>query len=115
MNIDHIYVTIMAGSHANQIDWWTRALGRTFDRVPVPSCREWDLSSSVIFQVIEGASESGKTEVALHVYDVDKERGRLAASGIQLEEPQLVPGFSALRWAQVKDPEGNRLSLLSGQ
>lgn len=115
MNIDHIYLTIMARSHAELVEWWATALGRTFDRIPVPNCREWDLTSDVVFQVIDGAGDSGTTDVSLHVEDVDDERRRMIAAGIPVREPELVPGFEALRWTQVRDPEGNRLSLLSGR
>lgn len=115
MNVDHVYVTIMTKSHHELVSWWTTALGRRFVRMPVPNCREWDLTSSVIFQVIDGSSVPGKTEVALHVDDVDRERERLIAAGIDVTAPTLVDGFQALRLAQVRDPDGNRLSLLSGK
>jgi predicted enzyme related to lactoylglutathione lyase len=117
MKIEHIYLTINAKAHAEQVAWWSKALGRSFARCPVPNCREWDLTSGVIFQVIHDPKHaaSASTPVSLHVADVDRERERLAEAGISLSNPVPVPGFKALRWAHVKDPEGNTLNILSGR
>jgi hypothetical protein len=115
MKIDLVYLTVMAKSHAQLVAWWTAALGREFDRIPVPNCREWDLTPNVVFQVIDGPDRSRPTDVSLHVENVDQERHRIVAAGILVPEPEIVPGFASLRLTQISDPEGNKLSLLSGQ
>lgn len=115
LQVDRVFLTVKAASHAPLVDWWAKAIGRPFDRTPLPSCREWDLTPTVLFQVIDGADTGGKVDVSLHIEDIESECQRLRAMGIDMPEPELVPGFDNLHWTTVRDPEGNVLNLLAGQ
>ncbi len=115
LRVDKVFLTINAASHAPVVDWWTNALGRPFDRTPVPSCREWDVTPTVLLQVIDKPDSVGKVAVSLRIEDIDSECRRLRALGIDLPDPKLVPGFDSLYWTEVCDPEGNVLNLLAGQ
>jgi len=115
LHVDKVFLIVNAASHAPLVDWWANAIGRPFDRIPVPSCREWDLTPTVLFQVIAGADTVGKVDVSLHIAEIDSECQRLRALGINMPEPERVPGFDNLHWTKVRDPEGNVLNLLAGQ
>jgi predicted enzyme related to lactoylglutathione lyase len=114
MHMDTIFISINAADHAAQTAWWTKLLGRTFDRIPVPSCREWDLREGVLFQVLDNSSERTRVAVSLRVADLDANIERLRAAGVAVGNPQPVEGFATLRFVSVRDPEGNTLGLLDG-
>lgn len=113
MKIDDIFLSVNAKDFAAQSDWWARFLGRHWDREPMPSCHEWDLAPGVLFQVLDNP-KSDTIPVTLRVPDLDKERERLSAQGIDVPDPVKVDGFDTLRFAQFQDPEGNIVGLLDG-
>lgn len=115
MNIKTVFITVWAKSHTELVDWWTKAIGRSFDRKPVKNCCEWELTKDVLLQVIDSSERKGNTYVSLRIENLDGERQRMIAEGIDLSEPELVPGFERLHWAKVKDPEGNELNFLEGK
>lgn len=78
----------------------------------MPGCREWDLTKSVLFQVLDG--EGPATAVTLAVDDIDHERARLSAVGIEVGPASPVRGFDTLRFVRFTDPEGNEVGLLDG-
>ena len=115
MQINTVFITVNVADHGHLIDWWSKAIGRSFDRKPVPSCREWQLLPGVLLQIIEAVRPNGPVEVAILVEDVETEIQRLNREGIRLSNPVDVPGFAALKWSKVADPEGNTLNVLSGE
>ncbi len=90
--------------------WYERLFGRTFDRVPMPSCREWDTSPGATVQVISKAERAGKTAVALVVESLDDVLATLRAGGIEAGAVEEVPGF--VRYSLVRDPDGNEVTLV---
>ena len=67
MNVDTIFLSINAANHAAQTEWWTKLLGRPFDRSPVPSCREWDLREGVLFQVLDNPGDRTRVAVSMRM------------------------------------------------
>lgn len=116
MRIDKVFVSISARDFDAQAQWWTRLLGRRWDREPMPSCREWDVAGSVLLQVLDDPDQSqvGTATVTLHVGDLDAEIGRLHKAGIEVPDPVPVEGFASLRYTRFNDPEGNTVGLLDG-
>jgi hypothetical protein len=114
MDVDTIFISINAADHAAQTDWWTKVLGRTFDRIPVPSCREWDLREGVLFQVLDNPSDRTRVAVSLRVAALDANIDRLRAAGVVVPSPERVEGFDTLRFVSLQDPEGNTVGLLDG-
>lgn len=114
MKINHIFLSINAANFSAQSDWWAKLIGRHWDREPMPSCHEWDLTDDVLFQVLDSAEEHGGATVTLHVPDLDAQIRRLAKTGIEVPQPVKVEGFGSLRFAQFSDPEGNTVGLLDG-
>lgn len=114
MKINHLFLSINAADFAAQSEWWTNFIGRPWDREPMPSCHEWDLTGRVLFQVLDSDDGQGGTTVTLHVPDLDAETERLGRAGIEVPEPVKVEGFDTLRYAEFADPEGNTVGLLDG-
>lgn len=114
MEIDKIFVSVNARDFDGLSDWWSGFLGRTWDRTPMPSCREWDLAGCVAFQVLDNDGKGAPTAVTLHVARLDDEIARLRKVGIDVPEPVAVEGFATLRYAEFADPEGNPVGLLDG-
>ncbi|PZO49178.1 MAG: hypothetical protein DCF16_15145 [Alphaproteobacteria bacterium] len=114
MDVDTIFISINATDHTAQTDWWTKFLGRPFDRIPVPSCREWDLREGVLFQVLDNSSDRTRVVVSLRVENLDANIERLRAAGVPISDPKPVEGFATLRFVSVQDPEGNTIGLLDG-
>ena len=114
MKLNHIFLSIDAADFAAQSDWWSKMIGRRWDREPMPSCHEWKLTDDVLFQVLDNAEERGGATVTMHVPDLDAQIERLAEAGIEVPEPVKVEGFDNLRFAQFHDPEGNTVGLLDG-
>jgi predicted enzyme related to lactoylglutathione lyase len=114
MKVDTVFISINATDHAAQTEWWTTFLGRPFDRIPVPSCREWDLREGVLFQVLDNSSDRTRVAASLRVADLDANIERLRDAGVAVPDPQRVEGFDSLRFVSVRDPEGNTLGLLDG-
>lgn len=114
MKINHIFLSINAADFSAQSDWWAKMIGRRWDREPMQSCHEWDLTDDVLFQVLDSEEDHGRATVTLHVPDLDAQIERLAEEGIKIPEPVKVEGFDNLRFAQIFDPEGNTVGLLDG-
>lgn len=113
MKVDHVFLSLNAADFAAQTDWWAKLIGRRPDREPMPSCREWDLAPSVLFQVLDDP-KADRTAVSLRIDNLDAEIARLREAGIEVPDPQEVEGFDSLRWAAFPDPEGNSVNLLEG-
>jgi hypothetical protein len=114
MHINRVFMTAYASDHHRLVDWWTILLGRTFDRVPVPSCREWDLTDTVLFQVIESPQQHGALNFSARISNLKEKIDALRRQGIDVPTPQRVAGFDELWWTGFKDPEGNTVNLLEG-
>ncbi|MGO1973580.1 MAG: VOC family protein [Propionibacteriaceae bacterium] len=114
MNPDTIFITRYVTSHDATVGWYEKLLGRPADARPMPSCHEWRLSDQVLFQVIEDPRRAGETSTAFRVADLDTEATRLQGIGLELLEPVPVEGFTSLRYAEARDPEGVPMGLLDG-
>lgn len=113
MNVKDIFLSINARDFDAQTAWWTTLIGRDHDREPMPSCREWDLAPSVLFQVLD-SPENSPTDVSLRIDSLDAEIVRLRKVGVDVPDPEKVDGFDTLRWSAFTDPEGNKVNLLEG-
>ncbi len=111
--------TIFVGVDAADFDtlsaWWRKLLGREWDRTPMPSCREWDLTDDVLMQVRDNPAQKGAGRVTMRVADMEAEIARLRGAGITVPDPTRVDGFASLRYSEFTDPEGNTVGLLDGE
>lgn len=92
---------------AAALDWYARLFGRPADDRPIPDLGQWYLQGFG-FQVMRDPQRAGGGMATLVVADIEAERTRLAAAGIEPGETVRGP-FGAI--AQLDDPEGNRLIL----
>ncbi|MBT8417122.1 MAG: VOC family protein [Silicimonas sp.] len=114
MDVKHVFLSINANDFKAQSDWWKKLIGRHWDREPMPSCHEWDLTGDVYFQVLDSSDKHGRATVTLRVPDLDAEISRLADAGIKVPDPVKIDGFETLRFSEFSDPEGNTVGLLDG-
>jgi len=114
MKINQIFLSINARNFDALSDWWARLIGRTWDNQPMPSCHEWQLTGDIVFQVLDNPDVDERMTVTLHVSDLDIEIARLASVDIAVPDPVKIEGFDTLRFAELKDPEGNTVGLLDG-
>lgn len=115
MDVANVFVSLGVKDHAAGCDWWSAVLGRRSDRRPMPSCCEWDLTDSVLFQVLDNPIEGAVNTVSLRLDDLQSEIARLRMAGIAVGDPEPVPGFETLRISTLADPDGNTLNLLGGE
>lgn len=115
MRVANVFVSIGVADHPAGCAWWSTVIGREPDRRPMPSCCEWDLTDTVLFQVLDNPRQGAANVVSLRLDDLDAEIARLQSEGIPIEDPEKVPGFDTLRIATLTDPDGNILNLLGGE
>jgi len=92
---------------AAALDWYTRLFGRGPDDRPIPDLAQWYLDGFG-FQVMRVPDHAGGGMATLVVADIEAERARLIAAGIE-SGPTVRGDFGAI--AKLADPEGNRLTL----
>ena len=81
----------------------------------MPSCCEWDLTDTVLFQVLDNPRQGAVDIVSIRVGDLDSEIARLRGKGLTIDDPEKVPGFDTLRIATLADPDGITVNLLGGE
>src|SRR5699024_4493081 len=69
MNIRTIFITRYVDDHDTAIDWYSQLFGRRPDDAPVPDCREWNLQTGVVFQVIRQPERAGEQSFAFGISD----------------------------------------------
>lgn len=115
MAVAKVFVSIGVADHPSGCALWSTILGRGPDRRPMPGCCEWDLTDTVLFQVLDNPSHGVIDTVSLKLDDLEKEIARLRGAGLPIGDPEKVPGFNTLRIATLTDPDGNTLNLLGGE
>lgn len=115
MGVANVFVSIGVADHPAGCAWWSAILRREPDRRPMPSCCEWDLTDTVLFQVLDNPKQGAVDIVSLKFDDLDAEIARLRGEGLFIDDPEKVPGFDTLRIAALTDPDGNTLNLLGGE
>ena len=115
MQIANVFVSIGVTDHTAGCAWWSTLIGREPDRRPMPSCCEWDLADTVLFQVLDNPKQGAVDIVSIRVGNLDSEIARLRGEGFTIDEPAKVPGFATLRIATFTDPDGNTVNLLGGE
>jgi predicted enzyme related to lactoylglutathione lyase len=90
--------------------WYQQLLGRPADTRPMPSLADWHLTASGWLQVFQDAGRSGSALLNLEVPDLDETLARLAERG--LTAGPVRTGDGRTRFATLKDPDGNQVTLL---
>lgn len=110
MNLQKIYLSLLVADMAAAEGWYAKLLGRGPDVRPMPTLLHWELGETGGLMVSSSTVIAERGTIFLYVADLSAERRRLAGEGIALGDD--IPGdYSTL--AQVRDPDGNRISLAS--
>jgi catechol 2,3-dioxygenase-like lactoylglutathione lyase family enzyme len=110
MNLQKTYPSLLTADLAAAEGWYTNLLGRGPDHRPMPTLVQWELSDQGGLMLSSSEEIAGRGVIFLYVADLAAERRRLEAEGIALGED--IPGdYSTL--AQVRDPDGNLVTLAS--
>lgn len=110
MKLQKIYPSLLATDLAAAEAWYTKLFGRGPDHRPMPTLVQWDSFDRAGLMLSDSEEIAGKGAAFFYVDDLAAERRRLQGVGIELGDD--IPGdYSTL--AQVRDPDGNLLTLAS--
>ena len=108
MNLQKIYTALLTADLAAAEAWYTKLLGRGPDNRPMNTLVQWKLFGQAGLMVSTSEEIAGKGVAFLYVDDIAAERERLKGLGIVLGN-DIAGDYSTL--AQVRDPDGNLLTL----
>jgi catechol 2,3-dioxygenase-like lactoylglutathione lyase family enzyme len=110
MNLQKSYTSLFAADLAATERWYAKLLGRGPDNRPMKTLVQWELSNRSGLSLSSDDEIARKGAMFLYVDDVAAERRRLKELGIDIGE-DIDGDYSTL--AQVRDPDGNLLTLAS--
>jgi predicted enzyme related to lactoylglutathione lyase len=108
MNLRKTYTSLLTADLAAAENWYTKLLGRGPDYRPMKTLVHWELSDHGGLMLSSSDEIASRGVMFLYVDDVAAERRRLQGLGIVLGE-DVKGDYSTL--AQVRDPDGNLLTL----
>jgi catechol 2,3-dioxygenase-like lactoylglutathione lyase family enzyme len=108
MNLQKTYTALLTTDLAAAEGWYTKLLGRRPDHRPMDTLVQWELSDQGGLMVSTSDEIAGTGVMFLYVDDLAGERRRLQRLGIALGA-DIEGDYSTL--AQVRDPDGNLLTL----
>ena len=108
MNLQKIYTVLLTADLAAAEGWYTKLLGRGPDHRPMDTMVQWELFDQGGLALSTDAEIAGRGVMFLVVDDVAAERRRLKDLGIVLGDD--IEGDYSMP-AQVRDPDGNLLTL----
>ena len=108
MNIQKTYSSLLTANLAAAERWYTKLLGRGPDNRPMKTLVQWELSEQSGLALSSDQEIAGEGGLFFYVDDIAAERRRLKSLGIELGD-DIEGDYSTL--AQVRDPDGNLLTL----
>jgi predicted enzyme related to lactoylglutathione lyase len=87
-------------------EWYTKLFGKPPDLEPFPGNIEFKIGGAWI-QISRGDVKPSSWTILFEVRDLQKERERLIASGIEVPPIGLVP--DVISWFDLSDPDGNSM------
>jgi catechol 2,3-dioxygenase-like lactoylglutathione lyase family enzyme len=108
MTLQKIYTALLTADLAAAEGWYTKLLGRGPDYRPMDTLVQWELFHQGGLMLSSSDEIAGRGVMFLYVDDIAAERRRLQSLGIALGD-NIEGDYSTL--AQVRDPDGNLLTL----
>ena len=108
MNLQKTYTALLTADLAAAESWYTKLLGRGPDHRPMDTLVQWELFDHGGVMLSTSEEIAGRGAMFLYVDDLAAERRRLQGLGIALGD-EMQGDYSTL--AQVRDPDGNLLTL----
>ncbi len=112
MTIKTIFAHVSCTDLAVSEDWYTKLLGKTPFRHPMPGLAEWHFSDSSAFQLFVEAEHAGHSTLTLHAMPLEDERQRLVAAGL---EPDVIEEAETRRLMRLMDPDNNLVVFTSAK
>ncbi|MEV0619001.1 VOC family protein [Nonomuraea sp. NPDC050404] len=110
MSFTHVLAVAPVNDLQSALDWYERLLGRPADTRPMAGLADWHVSPSGWVQVFQSPEHAGAGLLNLVVDDLETARSDLAGRGVMVGEIQ--PASQNVRFAEVHDPDGNRITLI---
>jgi predicted enzyme related to lactoylglutathione lyase len=110
MKLQKIYTALLTADLAAAEAWYAKLLGRGPDNRRMVTLVQWELFDGAGLALSTDQEIAGRGVAFLYVDDLAEERRRLQALGIMLGD-DIAGDYSTL--AQVRDPDGNQLTLTS--
>jgi predicted enzyme related to lactoylglutathione lyase len=104
------YASLLTADLAAAKPWYTKLLGRAPDHRPMDTLVQWELSEQSGLMISTSDEIAANGALFLYVDDLAAERRRLQGLGIELGDDN-EGDYSTL--AQVRDPDGNLITLAS--
>lgn len=108
MKLQKAYTALLTEDLPAAEDWYAKLLGRGPDYRPMDTLVQWELSGHGGLALSTDEEIAGRGVMFVVVNDVAAERRRLQGLGIVLGD-DIEGDYSTL--AQVRDPDGNLLTL----
>ena len=108
MNVQKAYTVLLTADLAAAEAWYMKLLGRGPDNRPMRTLIQWELFDHGGLGLSTDKEIAGRGVMFIIVDDVAAERRRLQGLGIELGN-DIKGDYSTL--AQVRDPDGNLLTL----
>jgi catechol 2,3-dioxygenase-like lactoylglutathione lyase family enzyme len=108
MNLRKIYTVLLTADLAQAERWYSKLLARGPDHRPMDTMVQWELFDQGGLALSTDDEIAGRGVMFLIVDDVAADRRRLQGLEIVLED-DIAGDYSTL--AQVRDPDGNLLTL----
>ena len=110
MKTEKIYPSLLTADLAAAERWYGKLFGRGPDHRPMPTLVHWELSEKGGLMLSSSEEIASRGSIFLYVPDLAAERRRLEDAGILLGS-DIAGDYSTL--AQVRDPDGNLITLAS--
>jgi catechol 2,3-dioxygenase-like lactoylglutathione lyase family enzyme len=108
MHLRKAYTSLLTADLPAAEAWYSKLLGRGPDFRPMDTLVHWELSDQGGLMLASSDEFAGRGTAFLYVDDLAAERRRLNGLGIELGD-DFAGDYSTL--AQVRDPDGNLLTL----
>jgi predicted enzyme related to lactoylglutathione lyase len=108
ITVHGVYAAAVVSNLEAVLPWYEKFLGRPADDLPIPGMAQWRDLGAAGLQVWQDEARAGNAIMTIVVPDLAREKERLAAAGLVLEN-EAEGAFGKI--GQLFDPEGNRINL----
>ncbi|KGB54007.1 putative enzyme related to lactoylglutathione lyase [Sphingopyxis sp. LC81] len=110
MKLEKMYPSLLTADLAAAEHWYSKLFGRGPDYRPMATLLHWELSGQGGLMLASSEEIASRGSIFLYVADLGVERTRLEKGGILIGS-DISGDYSTL--AQVRDPDGNLITLAS--
>ena len=112
MPISHVLAVVPVSDIQSAQPWYEALVGRPEDNHPMDTLVEWRITENGWVQVFQDPERAGSTLLNFAVDDLEAKAVELAERGLVLDDVQTAN--KGVRTASINDPDGNRITFISG-